>query len=202
MVRVLDEPDLARRRCLRLGVRHRFDEPHARHVSRLADALFRGLEPLHGMGARERRILDHAALLHDVGHAISGRRHHKHTLYVIENAEWPGVDPAEVSLMAMVARYHRRAPPRKKHRRYRQLDSEGRRTLRQLAAVLRLANKLDRSHVQNTRDLEVALRRDRMDVTIVTRGDPGLELAAADQAKAPFERAFGRRLEVVAAWNG
>jgi exopolyphosphatase/guanosine-5'-triphosphate,3'-diphosphate pyrophosphatase len=196
--RVLEEPDLGRRRCLELGIRHRFDEAHARETARLADRLFEDLARLHKLGDRPRRILDRAALTHDLGHAISGRRHHKHTRYIIEQARWTGVRQEEVELIAMVARYHRGAAPRKEHGRYRRLGKKSRRLVQQLSALLRLANNLDRSHVQNTRDLRVEIGREAVRVVITTRADPELELRAAERARGPFEHAFDRRLEILA----
>ena len=103
--------------ALALGRRFEFDEPHARHVARLALALFDQLVAVHGLDEGDRRLLLIAAVLHDIGQFVAYRRHHKHSLYLIHNSDLPNVAPADLPLVALAARYHRRAEPKPEHSR-------------------------------------------------------------------------------------
>ena len=79
---------------------------------------------------------------------ISYERHHKHSYYLIKNGDLRGFEPEEIEIIALVARYHRQATPKKSHEGYGDLKGEQRRTVRTLSAMLRLAEGLDRSHAQ------------------------------------------------------
>jgi len=83
-----------------IGRKFMFDEKHAVHVARLAASLYDQLAGRHGMGARERRMLVAAALLHDVGGVVSLKSHHKHALYLIARSELPGFTAAKCSSWA------------------------------------------------------------------------------------------------------
>jgi exopolyphosphatase/guanosine-5'-triphosphate,3'-diphosphate pyrophosphatase len=87
-------------------------------------------------------------LLHDVGYAVSHSAHHKHSLYLIRNANLDGFTPRERDLVANVARYHRKALPADRHGEYMALDDDDRTLVRRLAALLRLADGLDADHFQ------------------------------------------------------
>src|SRR5688572_16053883 len=100
---------------LALGRRYRFDEAHGQQVARLALSLFDQLDKLHGLGANDRKVLLAAALLHDIGQIIGYRRHHKHSMYLILNSELPGLADEDVPIVALIARYHRRAEPADDH---------------------------------------------------------------------------------------
>ena len=108
-------PDVRRRSVMALAERCQYDEAHARHTAALALSLFDQTRERHGLGDEERALLEYAALLHDIGHHISYPGHHKHTYYLIKNGDLRGFDPAEIEVLANVARYHRRGHPRRKH---------------------------------------------------------------------------------------
>src|SRR5262249_3371161 len=151
-------PDPRRRSVLQLAERCQADRRHADQVARLALTLFDATQAAHGLDAEARAMLEYAALLHDIGHHISYPRHHKHSAYLIRNGDLPGSSPAEIEVLAQLARSHRRAEPRKRHRDFAALPSEGRRGVRVLAGLLRVAEALDRSHRQVVRHLEANLR--------------------------------------------
>lgn len=188
--------DVRRRSVYDLAIRLRWDEPHARHVARLALQLFDATAPLHGRGERERELLEYAAVLRDAGYAISRRSHHKHSLYVIKNADLKGFTPDEVALIANVARYHRAGLPSERHADYRRLAEPERRLVNELAALLRLANGLDRSHFQNVTHLDAALTDDALRLTLRTKADPQLDVWAARRGASLFRRTFERPVTV------
>lgn len=158
-----------------LGRRYMFDENHARHVAVLAASLFDQLEDLHGFGSRERSILIAAAVLHDIGSYISYKRHHKHSYYIISNSELPGFSEHDMQLIANTARYHRKGEPSTRHYHFDELDDEERTLVRSLAAVLRLAEALDREHLQRVQRARVEFQGDRMVLHVKGEGDLLLE---------------------------
>ena len=99
--------------CRELVARYKLDQKHAEKVAELALSLFDQTEPLHGLGKQERIYLEAAALLHDIGYFISMQKHHKHSHYIIANSEIVGLSPAERLVVAGIARYHRKADPRR-----------------------------------------------------------------------------------------
>ena len=145
----ISDPGEARERSVReFAERCHFEAPHSRQVQRLALQLFEALGPRLGLDAEDRAILSDAALLHDVGYHIHYQGHHKHSYHLILHADLLGVSPETQVTVAHVARYHRGTEPsRKKHRAFARLDQPVRRRVRRLAAILRIADGLDRGHV-------------------------------------------------------
>src|SRR4051812_27318252 len=191
-------PDVRRRSVFELAERFEFWSEHSHHVARLALALFDQTRAIHGLTDREREWLEYAAILHDVGVHISYEGHHKHSYYLITNGDLRGFEPDEIQIIALVARYHRQASPKRKHEGFGRLPRRVRRTVRALAAMLRLAESLDRSHAQAISGLELHDRGDDDLLQLRTSGDAELELWAAARHAAPFERLTGKplRLEV------
>jgi exopolyphosphatase/guanosine-5'-triphosphate,3'-diphosphate pyrophosphatase len=132
-----------------------YEQPHAEHVQKLSLQLFDALGRRIGCEPADRALLSDAALVHDVGYHIGHARHHKHSFHLISHAELLGVSPEEQILIALVARYHRGAEPRQKHREFAQLDRDGRRRVRRLSAILRFADGLDRGHAGAVRQVKV-----------------------------------------------
>ena len=178
-----------------LGRRFAFDEAHASKVASLALRLFDDLAVLHGLPAAARPILEAAALLHDVGSAVSYSRHHKHTYYLVANGDIPGFSDHERELVALVARYHRRSPPERDRPDLAALSPSDFRTVRRLATLLRLADSLDRSHHQPVRDVRARQHGGVVRLALRARGAVDLELWDARREAALFQRVFGTRLE-------
>ncbi|MGC4001493.1 MAG: Ppx/GppA phosphatase family protein [Anaeromyxobacter sp.] len=185
--------------ALALGRRFRFDEAHARQVARLSVGLFDALAPLHGLPASARGLLEAAALLHDVGHAVSPSRHHRHSQYLIASADIPGFSDQERQLVALVARYHRRSAPERGREDLEPLRPGEFRTVRRLVGLLRVADALDRSHHQAVTALRTVVDRRAVRIAALTRTPLDLELWDAAREAKLFRAIFGRRLEVSAA---
>lgn len=177
-----------------LGRRFQFDAGHAAQVARLALVLYDRLARAHRLPAVARRILEAAALLHDVGHVVSVQAHHKHTYYLVSNADLPGLSDRERELVALVARYHRRSVPSRGRRDLEQLTGGELGMVRKLVAILRVADALDRSHQQPVRGLRVTARAGAITLRIAARGPIDLELWDAAREAGLFQRVFGRKL--------
>jgi exopolyphosphatase/guanosine-5'-triphosphate,3'-diphosphate pyrophosphatase len=191
-------PDVRRRSVFELAERCHYYPEHSQQVARLATALFDQTRAIHGLTDREREWLEYAAILHDVGVLISYEQHHRHSYYLIKNGDLRGFEPDEIETIALVARYHRRGTPKRRHDGYGDLRRRRRRAVRTLAAILRLSESLDRSHAQAVSSLELHDRGDDDMLRLRAAGDAELELWAATRQAAPFERMMGKplRLEV------
>jgi exopolyphosphatase/guanosine-5'-triphosphate,3'-diphosphate pyrophosphatase len=176
-----------------LGRRYQFEEEHARHVAMLSLSLFDQLAELHGLGATDRRILLGAALLHDVGQFVSYRKHHKHSLYLIQNGELSVYAPREIRLVALVARYHRRAEPKPHHHIWSELDPADRDRVVKLASLLRVADSLDREHLQRVTGMSARAGESELELEVHGRGDLLLEQWALEKKGAMFTKVFGLR---------
>lgn len=191
-------PDVRRRSVIELAERCNYWRDHAHQIARVAGWLFDQTRSIHGLTDREREWLEYAALLHDVGVHISYENHHKHSYYLIRNGDLRGFDPVEVETMALIARYHRRATPKRKHDGFGALSRRQRHVVRTLAAILRLAESLDRSHAQTITGIELHDRSDDALLQVRTSGDAELEVWAAARHATPFERVLGKPLRVEA----
>ena len=122
------------------------DLAHARHVAQLAQELFYVTWPMHGFGPHELELLQRAALLHDAGILVSYRGHHKESMRLIRHATLPGLSETEQDEVACIARYHRKALPKKDHAIYRKLSRVARQRVAELGGILRLADAFDYAH--------------------------------------------------------
>jgi exopolyphosphatase/guanosine-5'-triphosphate,3'-diphosphate pyrophosphatase len=177
-----------------LGEKYRYDVPHARQVAALAVRLFDELRTEHGLGVRDRLILEVAALLHDVGIFVNLRGHHKHSQYILSVSEIFGLSRDDMALIGNVARYHRRATPNKSHLPYMSLDSGARVVVNKLAAILRVANALDGDHLQKVRDVKVLREEDQWVLEVDGGGDLTLERLAALARADLLTEVFGRKV--------
>ena len=179
------------RSALDLGRRFRFDEAHAQHIARLCADLFHELQDEHQLTPRYELLLHLAALLHDIGYVVGTRSHHKHSMYLIRNAELFGLSQKDTLLVAMVARYHRRASPKPLHEGYSELDWEGRVAVAKMAGLLRVADALDRSNRQRVKALRCERENGRLVVCAESSDDLSMERLALKQKSALFEEVFG-----------
>jgi exopolyphosphatase / guanosine-5'-triphosphate,3'-diphosphate pyrophosphatase len=146
----------ARRRSVNaLAARFAGSNEHGRQVARLSMQLFDATAGVMGLPRESRELLEYAALLHDIGHAIDHDRHNRHSYYLIKNAELFGFDPAEIEVVAQAARGHRKQAAKLDSPDLRALSSTNRRLVRGFAAILRIADALDRSHFGVVRNVDV-----------------------------------------------
>lgn len=180
--------------ALEVGRKFSFDEEHARRVAQLALQLFDQLTPIHGLTESDREILEVAALLHDIGQYLSMQDHHKHSAYLIRATPLIGVDGTRKELVALVARYHRKAQPKSEHADFVALNTDQQTRVRKLAAILRLAEALDCEHAGVVRGVRVKLRESDVALELDAQGDALLERWALARKQALFERVFARRV--------
>lgn len=187
-------PDTRRRSIYELLIKCSWHEQHSTQVTRLALKLFDDLRPWHELSDEDRELLEFSALTHDIGYHISHKKHHKHALYLITNADLKGFQQEEIEIIANVARYHRRSTPKARHSHFDVLNPVQKQRIRALAGLLRVADGLDRSHFQNVRDFKVDVSENSITISLDTIGDPQLEIWGAMRKRELFEKLFNRSL--------
>jgi exopolyphosphatase / guanosine-5'-triphosphate,3'-diphosphate pyrophosphatase len=170
------------------------DEEHSSQVARLALHIFDALAAPAGFSDKERRMLEAAALLHDVGYFISYSGHHKHSYHLIRHADLFGFTPREREIIAHVARYHRKSLPKKKHESFIRLTLPDQQLVMRLGGILRLADGLDRRRNGMVSALECSLSRSAFTVNVSGEGDISVELFGGKAKGDLFEAAFRKKL--------
>jgi exopolyphosphatase/guanosine-5'-triphosphate,3'-diphosphate pyrophosphatase len=193
----LEVSEIRRRSVLGLARRCEYDPAHARQTARLAKSIFDQTEELHGLGREARDMLEVAAVLHDIGYAISHNMHHKHAQYLIMNSELVGFSRRELSIVGSLAGSHGGRGPKKKNAEYARLRPEDRRLVRRLAAILTVADALDRSGRAAVEPVRVSLEPRLARFEIAPARDCDLEIWDARRKAPAFERAFGVETDFV-----
>jgi exopolyphosphatase/guanosine-5'-triphosphate,3'-diphosphate pyrophosphatase len=196
--------DLRRRSVLQLAAAMDDEPEHSARTAALALDLFDATARWHGLGPDRRELLEAAALLANVGQAISHSEHHKHSYYVIRHSDrLSGFNDHEIELIALVARYHRKSAPKPKHTEFARLRPADQEDVRTLAGVLRVGIALDRSHAGPVDAIRVTSANGSGPLRLLVHGRPGadlaLELHAATERKELLETVLGHHVDVVAA---
>ncbi len=200
-VRPAPAPPKDRMEWVRLFARKcRSNERHCEHVARLATDIFDGLQRVFELPDSGREILIAAALLHDIGYLISHSQHHKHAYHLIVHGDLPGFSAVEVDLIANVARYHRRAFPKRKHANLARLDRAQQHLVAQLAGILRIADGLDRAHAQAVESVQCSRRVGRVRFSLTASQDPQVEIWDAQRKSDLFAEVFLAKPQFV--WSG
>jgi len=186
-------PDVRRRNVIRLARRCHAPEAHSLHVAMLALRLFDQTQRVHRLGSQERTWLEYAAILHDVGYLINPRQHHKHAYYLITHSDLAGLAAEEITVIATVARYHRRALPTMKHEEFDRLTPRLQRVVKVLASLLRIADGLDRTHFSLVQNVRVQFGK-QITIEVQLTGDAEMELWAAKNRADLFEQVFHRQV--------
>ena len=174
----------------RLGKKFFYDEKHAKVVAKLALQIFDQTQTVHELDTEARLILEVAALLHDIGHYVNVANHHKHTFYLIQSSALIGLTQLQMDMVANVARYHRKSPPKVQHKPYEDLAPKHRVTVSKLAAILRLADALDHEHASTVENVEIEFKRPRFQFRLKGKGDMLLEKWALSAKRDLFESVF------------
>lgn len=196
---LVEVASVRKRSVLQLGRACQFNESHARLTAHLALSLFDSgrKAKLHRLGDWERELLEYAALLHHIGAFVSFSRYQAHTYYLIRNAELLGFDQTEIAMMATIALYHRKSLPRKKHPEFAVFNKRTQHIVRQLSALLRLAECLDRSqsgHV--SRACFESKDRKRAGLNLYATQDCHIEVWGVEKHLDAVEKVFERRFDI------
>jgi exopolyphosphatase / guanosine-5'-triphosphate,3'-diphosphate pyrophosphatase len=177
---------------LELARKYQVDLIHAQHVAILSMQLFRGLQSEHRMDKRCETLLYVAALLHETGLYVCTSAYHKHSFYLIMHSELFGLNSQDHTIVALIARYHRRAAPKPTHEVFARMDRDSRVMVSRLAGILRVAVALDHSSNQRVRDIQCTVEKGKLVVTVMNpAGDLSLERMELRQQGMLMEDTFG-----------
>jgi len=174
------------------------DLDHSRHVTHLALGLFDVLQRYHCLGRPMRRLLHCAGLLHDIGWVHGRRRHHKNARDMILDAPGLPLDDRSRVLVALTARYHRRALPAERHTRFAELNAGDRYRVWMLGGILRVADGLDASHQGCVQEVAADVSTSCVTITAHLRYTAADEIATANSKSAMLAAAFAREVRVIA----
>lgn len=193
-----DDPRAIRRAAVAgLARRCSSDPTHTAQVTRLALSLFDQTATLHELGAAERELLEYTGMLHDIGQHVSRKGHQRHAAYLVEHGHLRGFAPDEVALLAALVRHHRKGDPKASEPRFGALSPTDRERVRRLAAVLRVADGLDRGRRAVVDSVTVEPGPQLVLLRVHATGDPELALWGARRRRDLFEKVFARDLEIV-----
>jgi len=176
------------------------DPGHSRHVRVLADQLFHDLMPFFELGDPERELLGYASRLHDIGLSVAEKGHHKHGAYLIQNANLAGFWPAETDTIAQIVRFHRGKPPSvASHELFAKLKPWTQHVVEKLAAIIRVADALDRTRRQAVRSVRLLPDGEDLALVITGPGDLRPELESLQDKGRFLFRLLDRPVRVVRA---
>lgn len=182
---------------IRLAEKCNYEFEHTWQVTRLAARLFDELKPLHTLKKKHRTYLLYGALLHDIGWCRGGQGHHKSAFEIITSDPPSSLKEDEVPIVALIARYHRKAHPQTKHNAYARLSVFDRDVVAKLASLLRIADGLDRSHQSLVSDLFCSFDKESVTIELCFTGSPpAVEIWGAERKAALFEEVFHRKLTI------
>ncbi|MEC4803139.1 MAG: Ppx/GppA phosphatase family protein [Jaaginema sp. PMC 1079.18] len=188
--------EVRQRSIIKIARKYKVNMEYSDRVARFSLSIFDQLQgKLHEWGDYEREILGAAGMLHNSGLFISHSSHHKHSYYLIRNAELLGFSETEIELIANIARYHRKSKPKKKHENYNNLTKNQRHIVSETSAILRLAVALDRRQIGGVQGVECDYDEENRELTLVLiptfdKDDCALEIWNLAYKKDVFEEEF------------
>jgi len=175
----------------------KYEEAHSLQACKLALALFDQLSGVHGFGQEERQLLEAAAILHDIGWIKGQKKHHKTSQEIIIQSDSLLLTRRERLIVGLVARYHRKSLPRDSHEYFSQLDKEAKIVVETLAAFLRLADGLDRSHKSCVTQLLCKVSQDEILINVRSGKQLQEDMATGKEKSDLLERVFGRKVKII-----
>jgi exopolyphosphatase/guanosine-5'-triphosphate,3'-diphosphate pyrophosphatase len=171
------------------------DLKHAEQVRRLALQLFDQLWPYHHMDFELRTVLEAGATLHDSGHLVHRKAHHRHGEYLVRNAKIPGLRGWAKNMTGCLVRYHNgKSEPSAAHKLFASLDRDRRKKVRILAGMLRLAERLESDHHQAIAGLTIEGGPREARVHVELRDESRLNLAGIERKARLLERELNLHL--------
>ena len=177
------------------------DRPeHSQNVARIALDLFDQVWDVLGVAQANRKLLEAAALLANVGVVISHSKHHLHSYYVIRNSELVGLNDREIEIIAQVARYHRKGLPKLGHPEFAALPQDDQKLVSALAGVLRIAVGLDRTQDGRVKKITTSIIDGELKIAITTtkKLDGELNIYAAMERRTLLADTTGLKVKVLA----
>lgn len=174
-----------------IGSRYLYDKKHAQQVERLSLIIFDKIAKAYGMGEHERLLLRATCILHDIGKYICMRSHSIYSYQLIMSTDIIGLSEADKEIVALASYYHANRLFDKTNTRAPQVEKELVPVVAKLAAIVRLADALDRSYMQKIHSCTVTLKDNKLKVMAASKEDLTLEIWTFDDKSTFFEEVFG-----------
>lgn len=184
----------------RLAEGYKYDAVHAGCVEQYSLQIFDKIKRVHGLGNRERLLLQIASILHDVGKYINMKEHYIHSYYIIKESDIIGLSNRELEITANIARYHSTEVPLETHSTFNQLFPRDKVLVAKLSAIIRLADALDRSHTQKFDSVNIKFKKGKMKILAKTHEDAVLEQWTFLNKSVFFQEVYGIKAELKKEW--
>ena len=180
-----------------IGKRYAISKSHVTYMSTVATTIFDSMKRIHGLGNRERLLLEIAVLLHDCGKYISMSQVGECSFNIIMATEIIGLSHREREIIALVVRYNtQRFGYYPEISRLTGLSEEDYVLVAKLTAILRVANSLDRAHKQKVEGIRASLQDNKLIIRLETHKDLTLEKGLLGEKLDFFEEVFNIRPEI------
>ena len=167
------------------------DENHAECVRMIAVKLFECLKDEMALEQHAKMLLEIACLLHDIGVFIKFAHHNLHSAYIIQNSEIFGLTKREISIVADISKYHRGSQMPQDEENFLMMPRSDRMLILKLTAILRIADAMDRGHIQTFNDISVKLQQNTLLISTKNSKNSVLERIALQEKAGMFESVFG-----------
>lgn len=176
-----------------IAKRYSSSKSHIQGTMNLCLNIFDSMKKVHGMGERERLLLQIAALLHDCGKYISMGDVSECSYQIIMSTEIIGLSSQERKMIAYAVRYNTSvfAGYEEIQRKGEGIDIESYIKIAKMTAILRLANAMDRSHYQKVKGIKMVLKDRQLQMVVDASQDISLELGLLKDKIVFFEEVFG-----------
>jgi len=173
-----------------MSMRYMSYSQHIDALTDMASLLFDAMKKVHGMGKREKLLLKVAAILHDCGKYISLAESAQCAYQIIRATEIIGLTHLEREMVASVVLYNT-SPLDPYEELADRMDSHSYTVVAKLAAILKVANAMDRSHKQKFKNVKAVIKNKELLITIETIDDISLEKGLLATKADIFEEIFG-----------
>jgi exopolyphosphatase/guanosine-5'-triphosphate,3'-diphosphate pyrophosphatase len=179
-----------------IGRRYNMDANHAETTVRFSMKLFEKLRPLHSLGRREKLILEAASILSDVGNYIGAKNHNKHSYYLVQSIEIPGLDRQFVKIVSYLVLMHNGDVESWFENKYTYFPLEKQLLVKKLVSILRVADALDASHMNLITDFDVDILQGKIVIRAKCKKTPFLEKLSFEEKAKIFMDTFGISIEL------
>ncbi len=176
-----------------LARRYENNEQHSNTVEAFSLKIFEKMKKIHGLGSREKLLLQVAAIVHDIGKFINMKDHYLYSYHIIKGSDIVGLTQLETELVANIAKYHGMLLPNMAHESYSKLRTKDRMIVSKLTAILRVADSLSGSHEQKFDEIELKIEGVNLVIIYSTHKNTQLEHWAFEEKSLFFEDVFGMK---------
>ena len=173
------------------------DEAHAECVRMIATKIYDTLKDEIALGEQARLLLEISAILHDIGVFIRNDNHNLHSWYIIKNSELFGLNRNENTIVAEIAKYHKGSIMPQDNENFLMMPRPDRMTILKLTAILRIADALDRGHIQQFSDFSIKITPTSLEIHTKKSKNPVLERLALSEKSGMFESVFGYKVVLI-----